>query len=85
MGAKNPSTSSCENMVLTVNLPGEHMQNIDLKVLKQSLELISPNFALKIPLPHPVNPKLGNAQWDKSGEKLVITLIMDREFDFVNF
>lgn len=85
MGNKGPGTASCENMILSVHLPGEDRQNMDLKVTAQRVELVSPRFRLGLPLPHPVNPQLGNAQWDKDSEKLVVTLATDREFDYVNF
>ncbi|RZB38734.1 uncharacterized protein BDFB_006908 [Asbolus verrucosus] len=85
MGAKTPATASCEDMIVTIDLPGEHMQNMDIKVLTQSLEVSSPNFSLKIPLPQLVHPQKGDAKWDKDEEKLTITLRMEREFDFVNF
>ncbi|XP_030746660.1 protein PIH1D3 [Sitophilus oryzae] len=85
MGFKNPSTSSCENMVVTIDLPGESRQNVDLKVEKEKLILISPRFFLDIKLPQPVDPKKGNAQFDANEEKLIVTLIMDRELDLVNF
>lgn len=85
MGGKSPATASCEDMVLSVYLPGENRQNIDLKVTAERVELVSPNFRLDLPLPQPVDPQLGNAQWDKEAEKLIITLKMKREFDYVNF
>ncbi|EFA04053.2 dynein axonemal assembly factor 6 [Tribolium castaneum] len=85
MGAKTPSTSSCEDMVVTIDLPGEHMQNMDIKVLPKQLEVSSPNFSLNIPLPQPVHPQKGDAKWDKDRERLTVTLRMEREFDFVNF
>lgn len=85
MGAKNPSTASCESMTLTIYLPGEEHHNIDLKVTKERLDMTSTNYRLGIPLPHPVDPQLGDAKWDKEHEKLIVTLTMNREFDFVNF
>ncbi|XP_050307399.1 dynein axonemal assembly factor 6 [Anthonomus grandis grandis] len=85
MSFKNPSTSSCENMILTVHLPGESRQNIDIKVEKETLKLISPQFFLDLNLPHPVDPKRGDAQFNSQDEKLIITLIMDRELDLLNF
>ncbi|CAG9771978.1 unnamed protein product [Ceutorhynchus assimilis] len=85
MGLKNPSTSSCENMVVAIDLPGENRQNIDLKIENDTLTLTSPKFFLKLDLPHPVDPKRGDAQFDKDRERLVITLIMNRELDLVNF
>ncbi|KAK9870432.1 hypothetical protein WA026_008002 [Henosepilachna vigintioctopunctata] len=85
MGPKNPSTACCEDMIIEVFLPRDKRQNIDLKVLNTQLKLISPHHVLDIPLPHPVDPQQGNAQWDGDEEKLIITLRMSREFDFVNF
>ncbi|KAJ8909494.1 hypothetical protein NQ315_017595 [Exocentrus adspersus] len=85
MGFKSPTTASCEDMIITVHLPEEKYQNIDLKVVKDNLSLLSPRFVLDMPLPHPVDPKRGNARWDKDGEKLIVTLRMDRELDIVNF
>lgn len=85
MGNKSPATASCENMIVSVHLPGENHKNIDVKVKKQFLELVSPKFKLALPLPQPVNPHRGNAKWDKEAEKLIITLDMNREFDYINF
>ncbi|XP_018329795.1 uncharacterized protein LOC108740098 [Agrilus planipennis] len=85
MGGKTPSTISCEDMIISVYLPEEKYHNIDLKVEKEILNLTSPRFKLSIPLPHPVDPQLGDAKWDNDTEKLIITLKMDREFDFIHF
>lgn len=85
MGGKSPATASCEDMVISVHLPGEDRQNIDLKITSNRLDLVSSQYKLDVPLPHPVDPKRGNAQWDKNDEKLIITLTMNREFDYVNF
>lgn len=85
MGLKTPSTASCEDMIVTVHLPDEKLQNIDLKVLPNEVIVISPNFYLKLPLPQPVDPQIGNAHWDKNESKLMVTLRMKRELDIVNF
>ncbi|CAH1183503.1 unnamed protein product [Phaedon cochleariae] len=85
MGFKNPGTASCEDMIVTINLPGESRHNIDLNIFKDTLKLVSPNFYLDLPLPHPVDPKRGNAQFEAESEKLIVTLRMDRDLDLVNF
>ncbi|CAG9826130.1 unnamed protein product [Diabrotica balteata] len=85
MGFKNPTTASCEDMIVSVHLPGDSHYNMDLKIQKESLILISPNYYLDLRLPHPVDPQQGNAKWNNDTEKLVITLRMDRELDLVNF
>lgn len=85
MGNKTQLTSSCEDMVITIDLPGEKAPGIDVKVTKENLKLLTPKFRLDIPLPHTVDPQLGNAKWDADKEQLVLTLKMDREFDYINF
>nr|CAI5838207.1 unnamed protein product [Callosobruchus analis] len=85
MGFKNPATASCEDMIITIDLPGENRQNIDLKILKDKVNLVSPRFYLDLQLPHPVDPQRGNAKFDVDSDKLIITLRMDRDLDFVNF
>nr|CAH7741759.1 unnamed protein product [Callosobruchus chinensis] len=85
MGFKNPATASCEDMIITIDLPGENRQNIDLKILKDKVILVSPRFYLDLQLPHPVDPQRGNAKFDADSEKLIVTLRMDRDLDFVNF
>ncbi|KAK4880243.1 hypothetical protein RN001_008389 [Aquatica leii] len=85
MGAKSPATASCEDMILKIHLPEEDHRNIDLKIKESSITLVSPKYKLDAPLPHPVDPQRGNAQWDQDAENLVVTLRMNREFDFINF
>lgn len=85
MGGKTTSTASCEDIVITVELPGEKRQNVDLKITRDKLDLTSPRFRLNIPLPHPVDPQQGTAEFDSAAENIKITLRMDREFDYVNF
>ncbi|GLV38920.1 uncharacterized protein CBL_05918 [Carabus blaptoides fortunei] len=85
MSGKTQLTSSCEDMVITVELPGEKGAGIDVKLTENQLELVCAQFRLSTPLPHPINPKLGNAKWDPVNEKLILTLRMDREFDYINF
>ncbi|KAK5646646.1 hypothetical protein RI129_005110 [Pyrocoelia pectoralis] len=85
MSAKSTSTASCEDMILTIHLPEEDFRNIDLKITETCLKLVSPKYRLEVPLQQPVDPQRGNAQWDKDSEKLIVTLRMNREFDFINF
>lgn len=85
MSLKNSSTSSCENMVISIALPGEDRQNLDLKIEKDKIVLDSSKFFLDMKLPQPVDPKKGNAQWRNDEEKLIVTLLMRRELDLVNF
>lgn len=85
MSGKTLATASCEDMILKIHLPEEDHRNIDLKVFKDNIKLVSPKFRLEIPLPHSVDPQRGNAQWNKDAEQLIVTLRMEREFDYINF
>lgn len=86
MSGKTPSTASCEDMIITISLPGEQGSSIDVKVSENQLDLLSPNYRLSIPLPHTVDPKQQNqAKWYSDEEQLKLTLTMEREFDYINF
>lgn len=85
MSGKTPATSSCEDMLITIEMPGEKFKNIDIKLTRSNLNLLSPKYKLNIPLPHPVDAQRGNAKWNTDDEKLLITLRMDREYDYINF
>ena len=85
MGGRTSSTASCENMLVTVKLPGEAHDDVCLTTAECHLAVRSPRYYLSLDLPHPVNPNSGRAQWLCELSALRITLRMEREFDFVNF
>ncbi|GFG30164.1 hypothetical protein Cfor_10151 [Coptotermes formosanus] len=83
MGGKTTGTASCEDMVVSVHLPGETRNQVDLEVTRQRLDVRSPRYRLSLPMPHPVDPDSSRAEWLDS--LLIVTLRMQREFDFINF
>ncbi|XP_077285550.1 dynein axonemal assembly factor 6 [Arctopsyche grandis] len=85
LGPKTPSSSSCEDMIITIELPDEKFSAMDLNLTKTDLKLDGFIYKLRLSLPHPINPDLSNAKWNQTDETLVLTLRMCREFDFVNF
>jgi len=70
----DPSSSSCQQLVLKINLPGNKMSDLDLDVQKQSLVLSSPDYLLATYLPLPVDHSRGKAQWDAKSEMLLVSL-----------
>lgn len=66
-------------------MPGDKKENVDLKVDTASVSVNSSRYSLKLSLPHGINPDFSKANWDAGEETLVLTLKLDREFDFVNF
>ncbi|KAK3099778.1 hypothetical protein FSP39_009503 [Pinctada imbricata] len=85
MGNKTPATSSCEDMVVKVMLPGTRAADMTVDVKKKFLDLRTPKYKLGLHLPHPVDDKSGKAQWDNKKETLSVTLRMMREYDLFNF
>lgn len=87
MGNKTAATSSCDEMVVTVRMPDEtvSIERMDLAVSRQSVDLQTPVYRLKMSLPHPINPDAGTAKYDVTQRTLTLRLKMVREFDYVNF
>ena len=85
MSGKNPSSACCEEMVIKIQLPDSKMKDVDLDIKSDSLDCCTPKYRLLLPLPHPVNPKLGKAQWNPESFTLEVTLVMQREYDYINF
>ncbi|XP_041976613.1 dynein axonemal assembly factor 6 [Aricia agestis] len=85
IGHKTPSSASCENLIVRIKMPGDKMENIDLSVETTRVTVDSSQYHLKFSPPHPVDPDRSKANWDAAEETLILTLKLDREFDFVNF
>lgn len=66
-------------------MPGDKKENVDLAVDKTNVTVNSSQYSLSLPLPHDIDPDLSKANWDPADESLILTLKLDREFDFVNF
>lgn len=87
MGMKTPATSSCEDMVVDIELPDEtvNIEQMDLRVEADSVHLQTPVYSMDLSLPHQIHPKQGRAEFDSDKKVLKLTLRMNRELDFVNF
>ncbi|XP_064637972.1 dynein axonemal assembly factor 6-like [Lineus longissimus] len=85
MGNKTPMTSSCEDMVVKIQLLDTKGSDIELDVKKTFLDCRTPKFKLGLHLPHPVDHKAGKAQWDNANHVLNVTLRIIRDYDMFNF
>lgn len=85
MGNRTPATSSCENMIIAVSLPNSRPHELNLNINTSDMDLTSPQYKLAMPFPHPVDPAASSAKWIADTEKLILTLRLNREFDFVNY
>lgn len=84
MGPKTPSSASCEHLIVKIKMPGDKRENIDLSIDRSSVTVISSQYYLKLPLPHGIDPDGSKANWDSTETALLLTLKLDREFDYVN-
>ena len=76
---KDPSSTSCELMVVKAAFPGNRFKDLDLDVKKQKLVAQSPTHKLAIYLPHPVDPEEGSAKFDSDKCLLTVTLPILRD------
>lgn len=84
MGTKNPTTACCENLVVKIKLPGTNIKNVELDVTDKFLDCRTPKWRLGLHLPNKVESKQSKAKWISDKEELHITLLLQREYDFVN-
>jgi len=75
----DPSSNSCRELVIKIQLPGQSFKDLDLDVQKQSLVVSSPDYRLATYLPHTVDHTKGNAKWlaDKSILKITLPIVED--------
>ncbi|KAL4659673.1 protein PIH1D3 [Arapaima gigas] len=84
LSRKDPSSVSCENMLVKVRLPSTDVSEVDLDVKEKFLDLRTPKFKLGLHLPHPVWPHKGKARFFAERDVLEVTLPMNRWLDDVN-
>ncbi|KAG2490866.1 hypothetical protein HYH03_010784 [Edaphochlamys debaryana] len=83
MSGKDNSSTSCEDLVVRIELPGaEGAAELDLDVKDTYLKLSSPRYKLSIHLPHKVDGERGKAKWDSAKKVLAITLRIIRDDPF---
>eukprot|EP01060_Flectonema_neradi_P029397 TRINITY_DN405_c6_g1_i1.p1 TRINITY_DN405_c6_g1~~TRINITY_DN405_c6_g1_i1.p1 ORF type:complete len:215 (+),score=44.95 TRINITY_DN405_c6_g1_i1:52-696(+) len=76
---KDPSSSSCEEMVIRIELPKENLaKDIKLDVEANSIDLRSPNYRLILPLQRTVLTNRGSAKWESDKKRMIVTLVIDK-------
>ena len=58
MSGKTPASSSCDELVVSIELPDTSMKDVELDVTRETLDLRAPNYRLFIYLPHNVSLSL---------------------------
>eukprot|EP00731_Ephydatia_muelleri_P030895 Em0022g409a len=85
MSLKNPTTASCEDLVVRIKLPGADFKQVNLDITESFLDCRSPQFRLGLHLPHRVQPDTSKARWLSDKEILEVTLKSNRDYDFINY
>ncbi|KAH7285411.1 hypothetical protein KP509_33G026900 [Ceratopteris richardii] len=80
MSDKDPSSLSCDIMILRVKLPQtESVSDIQLDVKATHVKLSTNIYFLPLYLPHRIKHERSTAKWDAGMETLLITMPIDRE------
>lgn len=74
MGLKDPSSMSCNEMVVKVQLPKEPLDKVDISLTPTVLLVRSPRYKLYLELPRTVDDKKGKAEFDRSKSMLRLIL-----------
>ncbi|KAI3384147.1 hypothetical protein SNEBB_006126 [Seison nebaliae] len=82
---KNPTTASCENMIVKIHLPNENLKDVILDVTSKYLDCQTKRKRLGLHLPHEVDKEKTKAEWNATKSQLNVTLFPIRDFDCFNF
>ncbi|ORX77213.1 hypothetical protein BCR32DRAFT_295766 [Anaeromyces robustus] len=83
MSGKTPGFQDCDEMVITVKLPGvKKISDIELTVYENKIDVKTSTYRLNLPLPKPILENDGNAKWKKDKSELVLNLPLKKEFSF---
>ncbi|KAI9103010.1 hypothetical protein DFS34DRAFT_348379 [Phlyctochytrium arcticum] len=75
MTGKSPSIHDADELVVCINLPEiSDIKTVDLQCTQSVVDIRSPIYRLRVPLPENVNDDLGEAKWDAASKQLRITL-----------
>lgn len=80
LSGKDPSCACCEQLMVVVQLPkAASARELRLDTSSTWIRLQSPNYRLRLALPHKVDEERGAAKWDGKVKALSITLPILRD------
>ncbi|TRY69727.1 hypothetical protein DNTS_035409 [Danionella cerebrum] len=82
LSGKDPSSMSCDSMLIRVKLPDTKTSDVVLDVKETFLSLRTPKYKLGLHLPHPVHKQEGSARFITEREELEITLPLSRSLGY---
>ncbi|XP_056266611.1 protein PIH1D3 isoform X1 [Pseudoliparis swirei] len=81
LSRKDPSSMSCEAMLVRIKLPDTEAADVVLDVSERFLDLRTPRYKLGLHLPHPTHGHGGRAQFFAERGELEVTLLFNRPMD----
>eukprot|EP00357_Protocruzia_adherens_P019821 CAMPEP_0115005364 /NCGR_PEP_ID=MMETSP0216-20121206/19813_1 /TAXON_ID=223996 /ORGANISM="Protocruzia adherens, Strain Boccale" /LENGTH=211 /DNA_ID=CAMNT_0002371647 /DNA_START=46 /DNA_END=678 /DNA_ORIENTATION=+ len=76
----DPSTTTCQDLLMKIKMPGAKLAEISLDVQTQAVNIQSSKYVLHHVLPYKVEKDKGNAKWDRDTETLILTLPIQRDW-----
>lgn len=79
LSEKDPSSNSCDQLIMKVYLPNTNLKEIGLEVREQSLHLTTPQYLLNHILQYKVFKDKTEAKWDKNKGLLQLTFFIKKK------
>ena len=76
---KDPSSNSCDQLLMKVKLPHTNLKEIGIEVKEQSVHLTTPQYLLNHILQYPVYKDKTEAKWDKNKSILLLTFYIKKK------
>mmetsp|Transcript_50359 Transcript_50359/g.145159 ORF Transcript_50359/g.145159 Transcript_50359/m.145159 type:complete len:213 (+) Transcript_50359:64-702(+) len=82
MQEMDPSSDSCQELLIKIWLPDTQLKDISVDVLEDRILLQAPKHRLNVALPHKVKKDSGNAKWDKLQGLLSVVVPIDAKIKY---
>ena len=79
LSEKDPSSNSCDQLIMKVYLPNTNLKEIGLEVREQSIHLTTPQYLLNHILQYKVFKDKTEAKWDKNKGILQLTFFVKKK------
>lgn len=79
MSGRTPSINHSDFILFKVKLPGVKLSEITIDIQKRVVEVLCPQFRLKVYLACDVKEDGGSAKWSKDIQELNLSLVIQKE------
>ncbi|KAI9017752.1 PIH1 family [Gaertneriomyces semiglobifer] len=78
--SRSHSILDADQLVVSIHLPNTQMKDVDLACTPTTIDIRSPHYRLRLPLPETVDDQNGSAKWDKKKSTLIVSLPIVKDF-----